>query len=230
MTTVVEFVGLPGTGKTTLSRGVAKKLTTRGVHVTEPTYELETRSTVRRVALKSRTAAVGFGRYPSAGLSASRAVFNTDQQSLTDYIRVLFNLLYITGTITKRRSAGGACLLDQGVYQGIWSAGFRSHHKWAKILDRFDNILQRLSPDLIVFLEVDEATIADRLRKRSDGDTRFEPGTETFDRGRAGYERLKAHVQTGRDGPRSIVLKNKTREALQQNTTLVADEIQRIDS
>ena len=59
---VVEFVGIPGAGKSTLSHAVAEELRRRGQHVTEPTRDLTHRSgTQRRILSKlvEITACVG---------------------------------------------------------------------------------------------------------------------------------------------------------------------------
>lgn len=175
MATIVEFVGLPGTGKTTLSQEVVKELTNVGIPVFEPTYNLETSPRIIRVILKSRYLASGFLQDPYTGFALFRDVLKIDQHSTIDYIRVLFNLLYVTSVVTTYKSGNGACILDQGPYQGIWSVGFSSSDGWSNIIDRFSKLLQDKSPDLIVFVEADEKIISDRLHERIEGDTRFEP-------------------------------------------------------
>lgn len=229
MAAIIEFVGLPGVGKTTVSRKAAEELSAREIPVSEPTQELEVRPGLDRVLSKARFAATSFLLNPGIGVAQSRAVLGTDQQSATDFVRVLFNLLYITGVMTTHSSDDGACLLDQGLYQGVWSVGFRSSDEWSEILERFSKLLRGVRPDLVVFVEADEAIIADRLHERSDGDTRFEPGSCAFERGIDSYEQLKSHVQSAENGPRSIVIENETRDALQPNAIRIVDEIQTLN-
>lgn len=226
MAGVIEFVGLPGVGKTTVSRKAAEELSAREIPVSEPTQELEVRPGPNRVLSKARFVATSFLLNPSIGVAQSRAVLGTDQQSTTDFARVLFNLLYITGVMITHKTDDGACLLDQGLYQGIWSVGFRSSDEWAEILERFSKILQGARPDLVVFVEADEAIISDRLPERTDGDTRFESRSSAFDRGVDGYEQIKSHVHTTKHAPQSIVIENETRDRLQPNAIRIADEIQ----
>lgn len=226
---IIEFVGVPGSGKTTISNNVADKLSSRGITVAEPIYDINTNPPILRVLSKARFLFTMFIRDTGTVLAISRVVIGTGQQTKTDQIRVLFNLLYVFGVVTKYRYNHRITLLDQGPYQGVWSVGFRSSHEWTGVLERFSKPLQIANPDLIVFVEADEKTISDRLNERMGGDTRFEPGSNDFDRGIEGYEQIKSYVLSAEYGPRSIVVENETRDTLQSSAIRVTDEILALD-
>lgn len=225
MTIVVEFVGLPGAGKTTLSRTVAEELESSGLAVTEPTRKTASRAHLYRLASKSRFAITCLSRYPRAGLSTCRAVLATDQRSGLDLVQVLYNYLYVSGVVDHHRSSTPVCLLDQGQYQAIWSLGLRSGRPWSELFDRFGGELLGPSPDLVVLVEADESTIATRLQTREHGDTRFRHGSEEIKRSIDGYEALKSTVRSAEGGIRSIVVSNETRDNLRPNARRVADVI-----
>ena len=229
MGTIVEFVGLPGVGKTTICQTVVEELKSEGIAASDPTQKIENRTGIYRVASKTRFVATALLSDPCSGFNMTQAVLSTDQKSVSDYVRVLFNLLYINGIIASSKPSEKPCLLDQGLYQGLWSVGYRSSQEWNVLLKQFGEEPPQVMPDLVVFVEAEEATIADRLRERSKDDTRFTPGSETFERGLNGYENLKSHVQSVENGPRSIVIKNETRDSLKPNANRIVDELQSLD-
>ncbi|AUX10572.1 hypothetical protein AArcSl_2961 [Halalkaliarchaeum desulfuricum] len=77
----------------------------------------------------------------------------------------------------------------------------------------------------MVLVEADTDTIADRLRSREAGDTRFAPDSPVFDRGVDGYETLKERIQS-EDTPRSIVVENKTHADLDAGANRVAETVE----
>jgi len=223
--TIVEFIGLPGVGKSTLSRAVAAELTSRGITVDEPIHKRDSYSTPRRIASKARFAGRNLRTAPKTAHTLTRDVLHTNQQSLTDLVRVLFNLHYVAGVTTAFRPQAGVTLLDQGVFQARWSVGLRSTRPIAEAIESVD-IPANLTPDLVVFVEATDQTIADRLTTRPDGDTRFTPHSETFNRARDGYETIKSQIESVSDGPDSITIKNETQESLTPNAARIADMIQ----
>jgi len=225
---IVEFVGLPGAGKSTLSRSVATELKDRGAEVYEPIHKRDTYSTPQRIASKARFVSQSLITTPKTALTTTRSVSQTDQQSLPDYIRVLFNLHYVTSVTTTFRSRAGVTLLDQGIHQARWSVGLRSTQPIDEAIKKVD-IPANLTPDLVVFVEATDATIANRLTNRTDGDTRFTPNSDAFERARDGYETIKSQIKSAPDGPNSTTIKNETQESLTPNAARIADMIQSLD-
>ncbi len=224
MATVVEFVGLPGVGKSTLSHRTAATIASDHPQVTEPISRIENRSAAFRILSKGRYAAEHALRRPRTAIDGLRAIRATQQPTTGDFARVAFNFQYVAGVVTRARSAAGVTLLDQGPYQALWSIGLRSPADWPDLLDRFENPLSRIAPDLVVLVEADTETIADRLRSREGGDTRVGPGTAEFDRGVDGYDCVKERVQSSaRTG--SIVVENETRADLAAGASRIADAI-----
>lgn len=221
----IEFVGLPGVGKTTLSQTVATELTSRGISVSEPTRQIDTHPDFRRIVKKTHFAARSWLKSPQTDLRTARESLATDQHTVQDLIHTLFNLYYISGVVNANPSCT-VCLLDQGPYQGIWSIGLQAKTDWSTIFDRFEGYLTKVSPTMVVFVEASEETIEARIRKRTGGSTRFSLDTETFDRGINGYEKLKSQIRSADSGPNSILVENESREVLQPNAVKIADVIQ----
>lgn len=225
MTIVVEFLGLPGIGKSTLSRRAAIELTNQHSPVSEPIRQIDDRPGLYRILSKARFAAKNHIQNPKNALATTGSIRAVDPGSTTDLLRVAFNLHYVTGVTACARSTTSVTLLDQGLYQGIWSVGLHSPSDWSHLFDQFDDVLSRAAPDLVVLVEADTETIAERLRSREDGDTRFTPDSPRFDRGVEGYEILKNRLQSNDDTPRSIIVTNETRDELDAGVNQVVEAV-----
>ena len=226
---IVEFVGLPGVGKSTLSRRTAAALTNDYPRVAEPISRIDERPALFRVLSKARFCVEHAIRRPRTAIDGILSVQATEQPTTGDSVRVGFNFQYTASVVTHARSNSGMTLLDQGPYQALWSIGLRSSIHWHDLFDHFDHLLSRIAPDLVVLIEADTDTIADRLRSRTDGDTRFAPSTPEFDRGVDGYNRLKQWVQSS-NRPESIVIENETLSDLDTGVHQIVDAVYALSS
>ena len=164
---LIEFFGLPGSGKSTMSRRVATLLLRRGLIVDEITFDLDHR---RRRFDKVLTKLARLVRYafahPRHALSDLVTITATRQATLVDLGKVVFNWLFIASLASRKRSPSRITVLDQGVAQAMWSIGFAARNE--KSLDRLlaDMPGAALRPDLIVHVRADFAMIGDRLAAR----------------------------------------------------------------
>lgn len=122
---LVEFVGLPGVGKTTLAAHAARELTARGLPVTvvcDPCAALDVPPITRgnKVGRSLRTIATR----PGATLGWLRVVLRSRQRTALDLARVLHRWLFLTDL--SARDWSGIRVLDQGVLQALWSMLYRS--------------------------------------------------------------------------------------------------------
>ena len=221
---IVEFVGLPGVGKTTISAAVAREIDDRGKLVHEPTHKMESYPRYSRIGHKSRFACSSLFALPQHSLSQTLAILNSDQESFSDFVRVLFNYHYIAGVIASHRREPQVCLLDQGLYQSILSIGLQSANSWNDLFTQFGCVDRLLSPDLVIFVEADNCTIAERLSSRKNGETRVDPNSSDFARIEDGIQNLKKHLQTN-DGVETMTIRNETRGGLEENASSIADRI-----
>lgn len=170
----VEFLGLPGSGKSTLSHAVAGRLRRHGVRVAEPTWEIDhLLSARRRYASKARGVAMEVLRGPKAAGRTLGAAVRSRQHRPSDTLRVTWNWLFIRSLAHRAPTGAAVELFDEGLFQALWTVCFAAEASDVSgVLDAL--VGAAAPPDLVVLLEVGSAEVRRRLASRSDGMSRMD--------------------------------------------------------
>jgi thymidylate kinase len=164
---LVEFLGVPGSGKSTISHILADTLRARRIMVAEVTYDLDKRHRrFPRLLLKSlQLSRFSFNR-PSEALWGCRCIASTKQKTLLDFAKALFNWLFIASVIDSQRESV-IIVLDQGVAQALWSVGYAAQREtWTDLLSREPGSAATM-PDMVVHVRASVQSVGDRLRARA---------------------------------------------------------------
>ena len=172
---LIEFFGLPGSGKSSISRQVAKMLVVQGLQVDEITYDIDHRH--RRPA-RLLFKLVRFARY--AGTKPRQALFlwaklaATRQETMYDLAREAMNCMFIASLAPRRGLDGKITLLDQGIAQALWSVGYAARHEaWLDlVLDGCEQAV--VEPDMVIHVRAGIQTIRTRLSRRNPHVSRLE--------------------------------------------------------
>lgn len=175
---LVEFLGLPGAGKSALSRRVAAELERRRLPVDEPSRGLAHDSgRASRSRRKSSRVALELLAHPLSSARAARVIAGSGQPSTGEWARLLFNWLLVTSLARDARARGGLHLIDEGLAQGAWSVALEG---------RLDSALALLAalppgtaPDLVVVVDSSPAAVAARLQSRTEHDSRLDSRLDT---------------------------------------------------
>jgi thymidylate kinase len=165
---LIEFFGLPGSGKSTMSRMSADLLEARGLTVEEVTFELDHRRKAHRRILTKLVHILRFAaRYPVRAIGDGIVVASSGQATWKDGCKALFNWLFIASIAARKRAASQIVMLDQGVAQALWSVRFAARRDAG-----LDAMLRRarraaLLPDLVVHVRTDLHVVGDRLSARA---------------------------------------------------------------
>ena len=178
----VEFVGLPGVGKSGVSRRLAEILKGQGFPVLETAYELTHLSGVAARRLrKSAHIARELARHPRYSGRSARAIGATKQSSSKDLLGAIANWLFVSNLLRHDGRAPEIHLLDEGIFQALWSVGFSA------ALDDLSSVARDIGsdfpvPDVVVIVNASHATVMQRLRARGVRQSRLEDRLGT-DRG-----------------------------------------------
>ena len=162
---LIEFVGLPGAGKTTLARKVAQEIRVSNQLVITRSTELadDSWSVVRHV-IRARYVLSSALREPKMFLASARLIHEDGQPNIISFAKVCWNLWWVLGGYGwLARNRGGVTVVDQGIMQAIWSvrlSALRSVADWAGFLRDFPMI------DGIVIVDCSLGTAQQRLNMR----------------------------------------------------------------
>jgi thymidylate kinase len=169
----VEFFGLPGAGKSTLSKRVAEIMSRAGIAVDQPMYVLAHQAPrYKRIAIKSFYVLKGLCLHPDYTIRSAKAILRTKQNSIADLVLVLFNWLFVSSFIRHPRSREAVRLLDRGLFQALWSVGFSARQP-ESLANMFSELAPVLPlPDIVIVVEVEPPIAAQRMSTRVCHDSR----------------------------------------------------------
>ena len=161
---VVELCGLPGAGKTTIAHAVAALLRRDGVDATVVDHRVSA-ATPRplRVLRKAVAAARDLAADP---LQESRAakVLGANQSRARDKVAVPVQWWVTKRLVVQSRTGGGVAVLEEGLVQGLWTAGLDSQGPSSAELVRF--ACTGALPDLVVHVDIPPLLAVERLTSR----------------------------------------------------------------
>lgn len=228
---LVEFFGIPGAGKSTISHRVSKELREDGRIVSEPMYTLTHEATsAKRYLYKSAYAAYGTALRPTEALATGQLIADTEQPSRLTLGKTIFNWLFVNGVI-RSRETGQLQLLDQGLCQAAWSVALSAErNRIEELCEMAVAALARAEETLIIIVEITPETARERLSTRADDGSRVTPNgsghtvREAFELN----EQLEASLVSATDSCPSIEIlrvENESRLDLDDGVTKICDRL-----
>jgi broad-specificity NMP kinase len=167
---VVEFLGLPGVGKTTLALEVAKLLP--DLPVRSAYGHLSGRNWVARRLSNARDIARLALEHPRYVAQTVRVIRASGQRTPYDGLKVTNNWLNVSALTLASRRAPGITLFDQGTFQALWSVGYSAEEEARPAcLTRLGALMPK--PNLLVLVAADLTTVQRRLRARGGRESRL---------------------------------------------------------
>jgi hypothetical protein len=172
----VEFVGLPGAGKSEVSRAAARLLRSRNLPVSEPSYEMDHATPpAERLLSKLWLAARGWARSPRESRFWMQTLVEAQNDGPRWLRTVAVNWFYLIGSLQRWSAVPGIHVSDQGLLQALWSIGYAARRPdviSTRLLPRLGSALPRRT--LVVLVDAGVPTILKRLEQRHAGRSRLE--------------------------------------------------------
>jgi RecA/RadA recombinase len=210
---VVEFCGLPGSGKSSLAAQTCLALRSAGVEARVADHAVSAAVPRRtRVRRRGSSAVAGLATRPLEAARAARLVAAT-RPSPRDGAALLAQLLTVQRLTSAARHRGGVVLVEEGTVQTMWSLALRAG------ADTLEEVRREVSAgctaDLLVVVEAPTALLLHRLEARSSRHSRtqrLDPGDRgpELERGRRLLDQLlvglpQATLTVGNDGSTPLV-------------------------
>lgn len=174
---IVEFFGMPGSGKSTIAHEIAGILRERGVEVSEPTRTTDRLASDggRRLDKFRLAASEGLAQRGRA-LRGVRTVLASSQSRPHGYPLSLVNWFYLAGLYRQAAQRPGVTLLDQGLLQAVWSIEFGSRSPRGQSAESWAELAGELLPPgaVAVYVNVDDEILRGRLAGRTSGMSRLD--------------------------------------------------------
>jgi len=229
----VEFLGLPGSGKTLLCHRVAILLSDKKARVDEPSQLFCGCTRCKRVLRKSIKIARELILHPCYCLRSASAILRVRHKSTSDLFRVLLNWFVVSSFIRRGKSERGIHLHDQGILQALWSIAFSSDGTAIHtVASRLRDLMP--TPSLVVVVEVKLSTAARRLSSRAIPNSRVEGrnlSEQPLLRSAALFEETRNLLDTlctEETGTHSLLLQNDDDNKLEANAAEVARALEQL--
>lgn len=168
---IIEFIGLPGSGKTSISKGISSELKNNKNKVLCPSNMIGVKPVPVRISIKLFYTLLALFASPLITTRYISFLFASKQNSLSDFIKNLLNILYNHGLYIQYRNKPYIVLMDQGILQGLWSIVYTSTKKV--------NLSNRIAlPPLCFSIKCSFDSQYSRLKKRPGNQSRVEKNNE----------------------------------------------------
>jgi adenylate kinase family enzyme len=167
---IVEFIGLPASGKSTLVKHVLTNEASRDFVICNPFIDIYGHSWLKRNVNKAKEIFIYSFSNITKAFKLLKLISASEQRSLKDFLRVSFNFLYFFVLYDKYSESKDIILFDEGFLHNIWAVIYSSRDKQA-VLDKvftFNNL-----PDILIKVDCSNQIILERLLQRK-SNTRIE--------------------------------------------------------
>lgn len=166
---VIDFYGLPGSGKSTCAHRLAEELREKGLRVLEPSYRMDHENSPRMRKFKKLVWAI---RYSIAHPRKARALRSAIRESGVPILKYFVNAAYKAAACEAGKSRWDYIVFDEGFYQLSVSINMKQYRDPKKTAHGLCAVCRY--PVVPVYLRVEISEVMNRLQNRGEHDSRVE--------------------------------------------------------
>ncbi|MEN6460260.1 MAG: hypothetical protein ABFC94_02675 [Syntrophomonas sp.] len=216
---IIEFFGLPGSGKTTLANMFADKLEQSGYSIQKSIYRINNEcNTIARLLIKTYTTlCFTLNNFPFiynlfSFIYEEKNIF----RNLKDIIKQWINICFVLNYINKGNETD-IVIADQGVIQAAISISF--YHKNIDLNSIIKRLISQISKNQVfIYVHVDIEKDLKRLKNRKNGKSRLEKENNTIIKTMQ-LQKIESQCNTIANSFKCIVIDNNESYSAELSTT-----------
>lgn len=171
-TIFIEFYGLPGSGKSTLSHIVAERLRSEGYAVEEPSYDIDHQHPLPKKFKKFAIGGYWLVFRHRQYRRISEIVKQNGYKGLTAFTMTV-NVIQKMRIYNSRKHAE-IVIIDQGLIQACVSLSTNGDISTKENYEKLLCLMPNAAAASRIYIDVDDETAIDRMSKRATNDSRVE--------------------------------------------------------
>ncbi|GAA0469154.1 hypothetical protein [Alkalibacillus silvisoli] len=173
---IIELIGLPASGKTTLAKEMYKRLG-KNNSVIFPLNSLNEKSWLVRNIYKSISVTLYCITHLRTFFTVISKIHKSRLISFFDNFRLAFNILFVLSLRDKYRKHNKIIIFDEGILHYIWAVSVNSGRK--DVYQLFNNVIDEV--DLTIRVECPKELNKKRLNSRLNNNQRHSDLMDDFD-------------------------------------------------
>lgn len=203
---IIDFFGVPGCGKSTISHELYNDLNKKNYRVIEPTYDLDhNANTYYRKLVKGIYSIIFCMRHPYVSWNMAKKVYQNDYFLFNGFFSQIINLLYKLEIIYGTNS--DYIIFDEGIFQTSISLAINTNNKDI-VIENCNYIMKSTKRKVVyhhIYIDTDISIVEERLLSRQKKDSRVD-------------------AEKNKDKQKELLMENfKLCERLKNNNSIVID-------
>lgn len=223
---IVEFIGLPASGKSTLVQRLLDDNSNERLTIYNPFLKIYSQSWFQRNLYKTLQILIFSLKNITKTINLITVILHTQQRSIKDLIRVSFNFLFFFVLYEKYTNSKNIILLDEGFFHNIWAVIYSSKNK-ERLLDELFEL--ETNPNVLIKVNCSNDEILERLLNRK-SNTRIENETnisEIIDSSKKDIEVIINALKNSKimSSVKICEVNNDSLNSLEKNTEMILELI-----